>query len=269
VSGRARALTQGEARRREDAHGAGDSLAVLPLDNSCADPNAEYLSDGITESIINNLSQLRGLRVMARSTVFRYKGQNVDPQEVGRALGARHVLTGRVLQLGDRLIVRAELVDTSDGAQIWGEQYDGHVSDALAVQEEIAKRISEKLQLRLTSEERGRLAGRHTESTEAYHAYLRGRYFWNKRTEGGLRKGIEHFRQAIESDPCYALAYAGLAESYVVLGSFGVGTLAPVEAFPRAKEAATRALEIEDTLAEARAALAYSLATRTSGSSRT
>jgi DNA-binding SARP family transcriptional activator len=259
VSGRARALPQSEAVRREDAHGAGDSLAVLPLDNSCADPNAEYLSDGIAESIINNLSQLSGLRVLASSTVFRYKGRGADPQEVGRALGARAVLTGRVLQLGDRLVIRVELVNTSDGAQIWGEQYDGHVSDVLAVQEEIAQRISEKLQLRLTSEERGRLAGRHTESTEAYHAYLRGHYFWNKRTEDGLRKGIEHFRQAIELDPCYALAYAGLADSYVVLGSFGVGTLAPAEAFPRAKEAATRALEIDDTLAEARAALAFCL----------
>lgn len=260
ASGRAPALPQGEAGRGEGAHGAGDSLAILPLENSCADPNAEYLSDGITESIINNLSQLRGLRVLARSTVFRYKGRDVNPQEAGRELGARAVLTGRVLQLGDRLVIRAELVDTADGAQIWGEQYDGHVSDVLAVQEEIARRISEKLQLSLTSEERGRLAGRHTQSTGAYHAYLRGRYFWNKRTEDGLRKGIEHFRQAIEGDPCYALAYAGLAESYAVLGSFGVGALAPAEAFPRAKEAATRALEIEDSLAEARAALAFSLA---------
>ena len=260
VSGLVQTLQQGEAGRREDAHGAGASLAVLPLDNSCADPNAEYLSDGITESIINNLSQLRGLRVMARSTVFRFKGRGFGPQEVGRALGARAVLTGRVLQLGDRLVIRAELVDTADGTQIWGEQYDGHVSDVLAVQEEIAKRISEKLQLRLTSEERGQLAGRHTEITEAYHAYLRGRYFWNKRTENGLKKGIEHFRQAIEIDPCYAQAYAGLADSYVVLGSFGVGALAPAEAFPRAKEAAVRALEIDGTLAEARAALAYALA---------
>jgi DNA-binding SARP family transcriptional activator len=258
VSGRS--LAEGETGRGDVAQGAVVSLAVLPFDNSCADPNAEYLSDGITESIINNLSQLRGLRVMARSTVFRYKGRDVDPREVGRALGARAVLTGRLLQLGERLVIRAELVDTADGAQIWGEQYEGNVSDVLAVQEEIAEQISERLQLRLTSEERGRLAGRQTESNEAYHAYLRGRYFWNKRTEGGLKKGIEHFRQAIELDPCYAPAYAGLAESYVVLGSFGVGALAPAEAFPRAKEAATRALEIDGTLAEARAALAYALA---------
>jgi TolB-like protein/Flp pilus assembly protein TadD len=235
------------------------SLAILPLVNSSADPNAEFLSDGITESIINNLSQLPQLRVVARGTVFRYKAQDVDPLRVGRELDVRAVLTGRVLQLGERLVVRAELVDTGDGSQLWGEQYDRQLSDVLAVQEEIARRISEKLQLRLTGEEQNLLAKRHTENTEAYHEYLKGRYFWNKRTEEGLKKGIEHFRQAIELDPLYALAYVGLADSYVVLGSFGVSALAPGEAFPRAKEAATKALEIDETLSEAHSALAYSL----------
>jgi DNA-binding SARP family transcriptional activator len=253
VSGQVETFTPDEARK------ARESLAVLPLVNSSPDPNAEFLSDGITESIINNLSQLPQLRVMARGTVFRYKAQEIDPLRVGRELGVRAVLTGRVLQLGDRLVVRAELVDTADGSQLWGEQYDRKPSDVLAVQEEIARKISEKLQLRLTGEEQRLLAKRHTENTEAYHEYLKGRHFWNKRTEEGLRKGIEHFRQAIELDPLYALAYVGLADSYVVLGSFGVGALAPAEAFPRAKEAATKALEIDGTLAEARAALAFSL----------
>jgi DNA-binding SARP family transcriptional activator/Flp pilus assembly protein TadD len=260
ISGRLAPLGPVAARRGRDDLAARDSLAILPLADAGAGPDAEYLSDGITESIISNLAQLPSLRVMARSTVFRYKGREVDPREAGRELGVRAVLTGRVVRLGERLIIRAELVDTADGSQLWGGQYDRDFSDVLAVQEEIARRISESLQLRLTSEEQGRLAGRQTESNEAYHAYLRGRYFWNKRTEDGLRKGIGHFRQAIELDPCYALAYAGLAESYVVLGSFGVGALAPAEAFPRAREAATRALEIDGTLAEARAALAFALA---------
>jgi DNA-binding SARP family transcriptional activator len=259
INGQVRPFSSRGAQRDQHDAESINSLAILPLVNSSADPNAEYLSDGITESIINNLSQLTRLHVMAHSTVFRYKGRVVDPQEVGRSLNVRAVLTGRVLQLGDSLIIRVELVNTADGSQLWGEQYDQSASDVLAVQEEIAKRISEKLQLKLTGAEREQLVKRHTESTEAYQAYLRGRYCWNKRTEEGLKKGIEYFRQAIEIDPCYALAYAGLADSYVVLGSFGVSALAPEEAFPRAKEAATRALEIDETLAEAHASLAFCL----------
>jgi DNA-binding SARP family transcriptional activator len=259
VSGRLPALPPGAARRGADDSAARDSLAILPLANTSADPEAEYLSDGITESIISNLSQLARLRVMARSTVFRYKGRETDPQEVGRELGARAVLTGRVLRLGERLVIRAELVDASDGAQLWGGQYDRDFSDVLAVQEEIARRISESLRLKLTGEEQAQLAKRHTDNTEAYHAYLRGRYCWNKRTEEGLRKSIEYFRQAIEMEPTYALAYAGLADAYTVLGSFGISALAPREAFPRAKEAAARALEIDETLAEAHASLAFCL----------
>jgi tetratricopeptide (TPR) repeat protein len=196
---------------------------------------------------------------MARSTVFSYKDREIDPRVLGRDLRVSAVLTGKVLQVGDHLIIRVELVNTADGAQLWGAQYDRKLSDILAVQEEMAKQISEKLQLKLTGDERQRLAKRHTENTAAYHAYLKGRYFWNKRTAEGLKKGIEYFQQAIELDPCYALAYAGLAESYVVLGSFGVSALAPHEAFPRAKLAAAKALEIDETLAEAHASLAFSL----------
>jgi TolB-like protein/Flp pilus assembly protein TadD len=248
------------ARRGRGALAERDSLAILPLTNSGAAPEAEYLSDGITETIISNLSQLARLRVMAWSTVSRYKGREVDPQEVGGELGVRAVLTGKVLRVGDRLVIRAELADTSDGAQLWGGQYDGDFSDVLAVQEEIARRISESLQLKLTGEEQAQLARRHTDNTEAYHAYLKGRYCWNKRTEEGLRKSLEYFRQAIEMEPTYTLAYAGLADAYTVLGSFGISALAPREAFPRAREAAARAMEIDATLAEAHAALANSLA---------
>jgi DNA-binding SARP family transcriptional activator/TolB-like protein len=236
-----------------------NSLAILPFFNSSADPNAEYLSDGITESIINKLSQVSQLHVMAPSTVFRFKGQVVDPQEIGRSLKVRAVLSGRVLQLEERLIIRADLVNAADGSQLWGEQYNEKLSDILVVQEVIAKRISEKLQLKLTGEDHKQLAKRQTGMTEAYHAYLRGRYHWNKRTPEGLKKAIDYFKQAIDVDPCYALAYVGLADAYVVLGSFGVGVLAPRDAYPRAKEAAAKALEIDETLVEAHASLGYSL----------
>ena len=180
-----------------------DSLAVLPFINASADPEAEYLSDGITESIINNLSQLSGLRVMARSTVFRYKAREFDPQEAGRELDVRAVLLGRVLQFSERLIIRTELVDVESGGQLWGEQYNRNVTDIFAVQEEMAREISEGLRLKLKADEKRLLTKRYTQNTEAYHAYLKGRYFWNKRTEGELKKGIEYFQQAIDIDQNY------------------------------------------------------------------
>ena len=237
-----------------------DSIAILPLANLTADANLEYLSDGITENIINRLAQLPALRVMAWSTVANYKGRESVPSEVGLDLGVSAVLMGRVLELGERLVVKVELIDVADGSQIWGEQYNRRASDIFTLQEEIARDISDKLRLKLTGEEIRRLSERHTENIKAYHAYLRGRYCWNKRTEEGLKKSIEYFRQAIEMEPTYALAYAGLADAYTVLGSFGISALAPCEAFPRAKEAAARALEIDETLAEAHASLANSLA---------
>ncbi|MCM3871314.1 MAG: winged helix-turn-helix domain-containing protein [Pyrinomonadaceae bacterium] len=232
-----------------------DSLAVLPFINASADPEADYLSDGITESIINNLSRLSPLRVMARSTVFRYKGREYDPQEVGLELGVGVVLLGRLLQLGDHLIVRAELVDVRDGAQLWGAQYSRTPSDILQLQEEIANEISEALQLKLTAEEKEWLTKRYTDNTEAYHAYLKGRYFFYKRTPEGLRKGIEYFQKAIELDPTYALAYSGLADCYAVLGWLGESP--PNESCPKAKAAALKALEIDDTIAEAHTSLAF------------
>ncbi|MEK6410702.1 MAG: protein kinase [Acidobacteriota bacterium] len=232
-----------------------DSLAILPLINASGDPDTEYLSDGITESIINNLSQLPKLRVMARSTVFRYKGKDVDPQSVGQELGVRAALTGRVLQRGDLLIIKAELVDAEDGSHLWGEQYNRELSDIFTIEEEISREISDKLRLKLSGAEKKRLTKRYTENTEAYRLYLKGRFYWTKRTEDGLKKGIEYFQKAIESDPGYALAYAGLADSYNILASYSA--LAPKDAFPRAKAAATRALELDDKLAEAHTSLAF------------
>jgi eukaryotic-like serine/threonine-protein kinase len=248
------AKTATGARRARSRRGV-DSLAILPLANAGGDPDAEYLSDGITESIINNLSQLPKLRVMARSTVFRYKGKEVDPQMVGRELGVRALLTGRVLQRGEVLIIKVELVDTEDGSHLWGEQYNRKLSEIFVIEEEISKEISDKLRLKLDSAQKKKLTKRYTENTEAYQHYLKGRYYWNKRTAESLKKGIQYFEQAIESDPKYALAYAGLADSYNILASYSA--IAPKDGFPAAKAAAMKALELDDKLAEAHASLAF------------
>ncbi len=226
------------------------SIAVLPFANTSDDPNAEYLSDGISESLINSLSQLPGLKVIARSSTFKYKGKEVDLQEVANALGVEAVLTGRVVQRGDALIIRVELVKASDKTQMWGEQYDRKMSDLLAIQREIAGEIVEKLKLKVSGTEKG-LAKHYTESNEAYQLYLKGRFYWNKRTAEALKKSTEYFNQAIEKDPSFALAYAGLADCYVVPAN----RLPPREAMPKAKAAAMRALELDDTLAEAHASL--------------
>ncbi|MEK6282456.1 MAG: protein kinase [Acidobacteriota bacterium] len=228
------------------------SIAVLPFVNDGADPAAEYLSDGITESLINSLSQSPTLRVMARSTAFSYKGRTVDPRQVGRELGVDAVLMGRVTQRGDALSIQADLVNVADGSQLWGEQYNRRLSDVLAMQREISQQISERLRLRLTGEEQHRATRRHTHDTEAYQLYLKGGYHLNKRTDEGTRRAIEFFQQAIERDPTYALAYVGLADSYL-LSDY----LIPArERFPKAKAAALRALEIDETLGEAHASLA-------------
>jgi serine/threonine protein kinase/tetratricopeptide (TPR) repeat protein len=239
-------------RRKVRARKPVDSLAVLPLTG--ADAGMEYLSDGITDSLIQTLSQLPGLRVMARSTVFRYKGKDADAQQVGQALGVRAVLTGRLVQRGQRLTIETELVDVQDGSRLWGERYDRETADILAVEKAMAQEIAEKLRLRLTGEQRKRIGQPVTQSTEAYQCYLKGRYHWNKRTEDGLKKSIKLFEEAIEHDPTYALAYTGIADAYLNLG--GWGHLAYHEAYPRAKAAATRALAIDENLAEAHVSLA-------------
>jgi serine/threonine protein kinase/tetratricopeptide (TPR) repeat protein len=234
-----------------------DSIAILPFANATEDPEAEYLSDGITDTIISQLSRLPSLRVMARSTVFRYKGSDVDAIAAGRELKVGAVVTGRVFHRGDDLVIRAELVDLADGSQLWGGRHERKITDVLSIENEIAGQISESLRLKLTGEEKQQLARRPTANPEAYRLYLRGRYFWNKRTEEGLRRGIEYFRQAIETDPDYAVAYVGVAHSYAVLGFHAIAP--PGEAFPRAKAAALKALELDSSLAEARAPLAYTL----------
>jgi TolB-like protein/DNA-binding winged helix-turn-helix (wHTH) protein/Tfp pilus assembly protein PilF len=231
-----------------------DSIAVLPFVNTNGDPNIEYLSDGVTESTINNLSQITGLRVVPRSTAFRYKGNRIDPQAVARELGVRAVLTGEVSKREDTLIIRTELIDAAHDAHLWSAQYNRNLSDLLAMQDDISREISVKLRLRLTGDGQERLIKRHTGSAAAYQLYLKGRYFWNKRNEEGVRKGIEYLQQAIDTDPLYALAYSGLADSYIVLGA-PLNAVPPKEAFSKAKAAALKALEIDETLAEAHATL--------------
>ncbi len=233
-----------------------DSLAVLPLINASRDPNLEYLSDGITESIINTLSQLPKLRVVPRSTVFRYKGKSVDPQEAGTELGVRAVFSGRIVQVRDAIILKAELIDVANHSQLWGEQYRHKSKDIFALEAEISEDISEKLRLRLTGEEKKKLVKRYTENTEAYHLYLKGRYFTNKRTTDWIKKGIEHFQQAIDLDPNYALAYAGLADAYSFLAS-STGGHPPRDTYPKAEAAALQALELDDMLGEAHSTLGF------------
>jgi TolB-like protein/Tfp pilus assembly protein PilF len=232
-----------------------ESVAVLPFTNDCADPDAEYLSDGITETLINNLSQVWNLRVVARSTVFRYKGKEADPQKAGSDLHVRAVVSGRLLQRGSTLIVRAELMDVATGAQLWGGQYNRQAEDVFLLQGDLSREISEKLQLQLTGDQKQRLTKHYTEDAEAYRLYLKGRYHWNKRSADGFQKAVEYFRQALDKDPAYSLAYAGLADSYAYLPFFHV--VPPREAMPKARTAAAKAVEIDDHLAEPHVSLGY------------
>jgi serine/threonine protein kinase/tetratricopeptide (TPR) repeat protein len=232
-----------------------ESIAVLPFVNQNRDPDTEYLSDGLTESIINSLTQLPALRVSPRSSVFQYKGKDTDPLKVGRDLGVRAVLTGRLLQRGDSLMVSAELLDVRDNKQVWGEQYNRKVADALAVQQQISREISERLRTKLSGEEQRQLTRRDTSNPEAYGFYLKGRYYWEKRTGLNLKKAVDEFQQAAHKDPNYALAYVGLADCYVLLEDY-VGTPAS-EAYPKAEAYARRALQLDSSLVESHTSLAY------------
>ncbi len=232
-----------------------DSLAVLPFTNGSSDPNNEYLSDGITESLINSLSQLPYLKVKSRNTVFHYKGRNNDLAKVGKELGVRALLAGRVVQRGDDLTVSVELIDTLDDSQIWGEQYGRKISEVVALPAEISRDVSEKLRLRLSGVEQKQLVRHYATNSEAYRLYLQGRYNWNKRTAEGLQKGIEYFNQAIGEDRNYALAYSGLADCYALLNVYNVTPA--IASYTQAQAAAKQALAIDDSIAEAHASLAF------------
>jgi serine/threonine protein kinase/Tfp pilus assembly protein PilF len=246
-------LTGSAATATRTGRPRGKSLAVLPFVNTGADPQLDYLTDGITENIINSLSQLGGLRVVPRSVAFRYKGLQADPATVGLALNARTILTGRVAQLGDTLAIQAELVDTISESQLWGEQFRQRIDDVMAVQQEISWRISEALRLKLTPRQKTKLKKKHTASPEAYQEYLRGRYQWNKWRPETIRQALEHFDRAIELDPAYAQAFAGLADAYGAMAYYGY--VASQDGFPRARAAAERALALDPDLAEAHVSL--------------
>jgi eukaryotic-like serine/threonine-protein kinase len=230
------------------------SIAVLPFDNQNGDPDIDYLSDGITESIIHSLSQLSQLKVMARSTVFQYKGKEVDPRKVGHDLGVGSVVMGRLLQQGNNLTIRTELVNVSDGTELWGQQYNRKVADVFAVQEEIAKEISENLRLKLSGAERQQLAKRPTENLKAFQYYMQGLLFAQRRTREDLLTAISYYNRAIEEDRNYALAYAGFADAYANLGAYGY--IAPIDGTRKTEKAAREAVALDENLAEAHAALA-------------
>jgi serine/threonine protein kinase/tetratricopeptide (TPR) repeat protein len=232
-----------------------NSVAILPFVNDSKDPNAEYLSDGLTESIINSLSQLPNLKVMSRNAAFRFKGSNKDPREAGQTLKVGAVLTGRLVKLGDNFVIKTELIKVEDGSQLWGAEYKSNLSDIFSIQEEVSKKISQNLRLRLSGEDEEKLARRYTNDAEAYQLYLKGRYFWNKRNEEGFRNGIEYFKRAEEKDPTFALAFSGLADSYALLCD--IGAVRPADEMPKAKAAAQKAVDADAGLAEAYTSRAF------------
>jgi non-specific serine/threonine protein kinase len=232
-----------------------DSVAVLPFANPEGNADVDYLSEGIAESLINNLSRLPSVRVTARSASFRYRDARADPLQIGRELGVRAVVSGRVLQRADTLIVRAEMVDVANGSQIWGDQYDRKIQDVLALQDDLSTEIAEKLRTRLTGAEKEQLTRRDTEDPEAYQLYLRGRYYWNRMTPDDSQKAVAEFQAAVAKDPRYGLAYAGLSEAFNRISFFNA--VSPREAMPHAKAAAAKALEIDPQLADAHIALGY------------
>ena len=240
---------------RRPANDAIDSIAVLPFLNMGGDPNAQYLSDGIPESLINTLSQLSHPKVRSWSSASRFKNQNDDPQKVGSELKVQAILTGRLLQRGESFTISVELVDVRDGNQIWGHRYERRLEDLQGVQEEIAREITKKLQLPLTAATQKLLTRRYTGQSEAYQLYLKGRHYWNQRTEESLKRAAQCFTEAVEKDPSFALAYAGLADCYNALS--GNSFVAPRDAYPKAKAASAKALELDENLAEAHTSLGF------------
>ena len=236
------------------------SIAVLPFTNLSADKEQEYFCDGMAEEIINALTHVEGLRVVARTSAFSFRGEGRDIRDIGKKLNVRTLLEGSVRKAGNRVRITAQLINVSDGYHLWSEKYDRNIGDIccpediFAIQDEISLAIVEKLKVKLLGEEKVALVKRYTDDLEAYNSYLKGRYFWYKRTKEGILKGLEYFHQAIEKDPTYAVAYTGIADCYNMLGFFDY--LSPKEAFPKAKAAAEKALEIDGTLAEAHSSLA-------------
>ena len=234
-----------------------ESIAVMPFVNESGNADVEYLSDGMTETLIRSLSQLPNLNVKARSSVFRYKGKATDAKTIGKELGVQAILNGRVSQRGDQLTLSLELIDAQTENVIWTDQYDRKSSDLVSLQNEIARDVLSKLKTRLSGVDTQKLAKTYTANAEAYRLYLQGRFYWNKREEKDFRKALEYYHQAIALDPNYALAYAGLADTYALLSSFGF--MPPAEAVPQAREFANRALSLDGSMAEPHTTLGYEL----------
>jgi serine/threonine-protein kinase len=234
-----------------------ESIAVFPFQNKSTEPDTEYLADGLTESLIYRLSQLPNLKVSPTSSVFHYKGKEIDPVKAGQELGVNAVLSGRIVQRGENLTISAELTDVRYNKLLWGEQYERKMSELLSTQREIAREIVDKLKLKVSGEEKG-LAKHYTENNEAYQLYLKGRFYWNKRTVEGMNRSLDFYNQAIEKDPNFALAYSGLADTYDLLGAPEAGgDVSPNDSLPKAKAAALKALEIDESLAEPHVSLGH------------
>ena len=234
------------------------SLAVLPLDNLSGDASQDYFADGMTDQLITDLAQISALRVISRTSVMSYKHARKPLPEIARELKVDAVIEGTVLRSGDQVRITAQLIQASADKHLWAKSYEGNLQDTLAVQKSVADDIAEQIRIELTPRERAGLKNVKAVNPEAYEDYLKGRYFWNKRTPDALRKAIDHFNQAIERDSNYAPAYSGLADSYVILGAWQYAVLDPKETYPRAKAAAIKAVELDDTLAEAHISLAMS-----------
>ncbi len=236
------------------AKSAKHSIAVLPFEDLSPTKDHEYLCDGIAETLINSLSNIKDLWIPARASSFSFKGRNLGIRQIGQQLGVDNLLEASVQVIGNRLRITPKIIKVNDGSQVWSGQYDRQMEDVFAIQDEIAREIVKALQITLLGEKEAPLIKSYTDNSEAYQAYLKGRFYWNKRTEEGMRKSIEYFEQAIEKDASFALAYVGIADSYIILGEFSF--LPAKEAFPKAKEAAVKALEIDDSLGEAHNSLA-------------
>jgi TolB-like protein/DNA-binding winged helix-turn-helix (wHTH) protein/Tfp pilus assembly protein PilF len=246
-------------RSRSAAPGGIRSLAVLPLNNFSGDPAQDYFADGMTDQLITDLAQISALRVISRTSAMVYRGSHKPLPEIARELHVDAVVEGAVQRSGDRVRITAQLIEASSDKHLWAQTYEDNLRDTLTLQKRVASNIAEHIRIQLTPQEQASLKKTKMVDPEAYELYLRGRYFWNKRTADGLKAAVDHFNQALEKDPKYAQAYAGLADSYALLGDWEYGVLSPSEAYPKAKTAAIKALDADDTLGEAHTSLAFSL----------
>src|SRR5580704_341692 len=235
------------------------SLVVLPLEDLSGDPSQEYFSDGVTDELITELGQVGKLRVISRTSAMTYKGVRRPLPEIARELNVDAVVEGTVLRLGSQVRITAQLIQASSDKHLWAQSYEVELRDILTVQKQVARSIAEQIRLELNPHEQRRLARPQAVNAEAYESYLKGRFFWNKRTGEGLKKAIDYFSQAIQNDPNYAPAYAGLADSYALAGDWKYGVLAPRAAYPKAKAAAMKAIELDSTLGEAHISFAFCL----------